>query len=687
MAKGRSRTAGRWSGRTRRMAAITGLGLLGAPAGAHAADFEVTTHIDEQDLSCNDGDCSLRDALRLANLDDATTDLITFAASLSGQTIALNKPATTDLGPLRVTGPTTIRAEEGQVEIAAEDVDGTLFDRGVEVLLEPGEAVTLENLAVTGAGVGNGGGAGIYASGGSLTILDSTVSGNQSTAAGAGIAHSGAHLQIERSRIANNIEFTSSAGSGGGISTNGGTLAILDSEIARNKTYGDSSAGGGLVIGGGTTSATIADTTVEDNHTYGDGSEGGGIAFFGDALTVDRSTIAGNSTDGLLSTGGGIDNTGGGTLTVRNSTISGNQTDGKNSDGGGVNSIISDTRIYSSTITGNSANDASNDSGVTYGGGLYSTSDLAAPKVVNSIVAGNSAAGGYPDLVVKIGDPPELAHTLAGDLDGATISDQGGNLIGADPLLEALADNGGPTETHLPASGSPVLDAGVQTGSNGLEQRGGPRPVDDLTIPNAPGGDGSDIGSVELPYTAPRCGGAAATHVGTGGADLINGTNGRDVVVAYGGADRIFTGAGNDIVCAGGGNDSVFTAAGVDRVFGQGGGDRVFGGPGRDFLYGQRGFDRLFGNAGGDRLFGGGQLDRMYGGPGFDRAFGGPGNDRAFGNAGKDLLVGSAGRDRLFGGAGRDTLRGLGGRPDRCDGGGGNDVPGAPGCEIRISIP
>ena len=34
------------------------------------------------------------------------------------------------------------------------------------------------------------------------------------------------------------------------------------------------------------------------------------------------------------------------------------------------------------------------------------------------------------------------------------------NLVGVDPLLGPLANNGGPTLTHQPLPGSPVIDAG-----------------------------------------------------------------------------------------------------------------------------------------------------------------------------------------------------------------------------------
>ena len=69
----------------------------------------------------------------------------------------------------------------------------------------------------------------------------------------------------------------------------------------------------------------------------------------------------------------------------------------------------------------------------------------------------------------------------------APVTTSAPNLTGVDPRLGPLADNGGPTQTMLPAAGSPVINAGT---SNALatDQRGAPRTS----------GGGTDIGAVEL---------------------------------------------------------------------------------------------------------------------------------------------------------------------------------------------
>lgn len=91
---------------------------------------------------------------------------------------------------------------------------------------------------------------------------------------------------------------------------------------------------------------------------------------------------------------------------------------------------------------------------------------------------------------------------------GALIPSSGGNIDSAstcmfadatdqsnvNPLLGTLTDNGGFTPTHLPQSGSPAIDNGINGSCDMVDQRGIPRPQDgngDLT-------DNCDIGSVEV---------------------------------------------------------------------------------------------------------------------------------------------------------------------------------------------
>ena len=69
---------------------------------------------------------------------------------------------------------------------------------------------------------------------------------------------------------------------------------------------------------------------------------------------------------------------------------------------------------------------------------------------------------------------------------------------GTNLLLGPLQDNGGPTWTHAPLPGSPAIDAGKNFSGSATDQRGAARTIDYSGVPNAPDGDGTDIGAVEV---------------------------------------------------------------------------------------------------------------------------------------------------------------------------------------------
>lgn len=124
------------------------------------------------------------------------------------------------------------------------------------------------------------------------------------------------------------------------------------------------------------------------------------------------------------------------------------------------------------------------------GGGIYTSSTFI---VGNSIVSRNST-----------------------DISGI-INSQGYNLIGIDPLLNVLSDNGGQTQTHSLHPNSPAIEQGNGTIAGvANDQRGLIRPVDNPAIPNAPGGDGADIGASEREPFVVSVSGRVATPGGRG---------------------------------------------------------------------------------------------------------------------------------------------------------------------------
>jgi trimeric autotransporter adhesin len=193
------------------------------------------------------------------------------------------------------------------------------------------------------------------------------------------------------------------------------------------------------------------------------------------AITVTESTLSGN-TGGTL--GGAV--SGSAEIIVTQSTLTGNSA----FQGGAIHGTSGPITVIQSTITGNTATGLF---GVfpAVGGGIYSQS---APVMIrNSIVAGNADNGTAPDVQPSpdSGDAFVVVFSLIGKntgtgltATGATTPDVNGNLIGdaagIDPMLTALADNGGPTQTMALVAGSSAFNRGSNTIAAGFtfDQRG-----------------------------------------------------------------------------------------------------------------------------------------------------------------------------------------------------------------------
>lgn len=246
----------------------------------------------------------------------------------------------------------------------------------------------------------------------------------------------------------------------GGV-LNNGDLTLEGVTVAGNRvaTSGnDFWKGGAGVYTGENATLVLRDSTVRDNVV--DGGPGGGLyGSFGSTVTVERSTISGNTASDV---GGGIRSLG--DLSLATSTLSGNTATGWH--GGGAFQTDGTMTITSSTVTGNSA------PGGTAGGlfvGTFGPSE-AHLTVQGSIVAANS---GEQCFLAPFGagavSLTSLGHNVLGDGTCGAAAD--GDQVVADPGLAPLADNGGPTWTHALLPGSPAIDAGVP-GSGGVDQRG-----------------------------------------------------------------------------------------------------------------------------------------------------------------------------------------------------------------------
>ena len=181
-----------------------------------------------------------------------------------------------------------------------------------------------------------------------------------------------------------------------------------------------------------------------------------------------------------------------------------------------------------------------------------------------------------------------LGFSLVGGIGNATITEEpaGSNLIGVDPQLGPLADNGGPTQTQLPAATTPAIDAGIANGLS-ADQRGLARTFDASNATNAVGGDATDIGAVEQAAEG-VCKGLAATVLFAPG-QPITGSSGPDVIVGT-------TGQGQGQLRRRQGRG--LRRRGQGQGPAKGGKDTVKGGPGKDKLKGGAGKDKLSGQGG-----------------------------------------------------------------------------------------
>ncbi len=427
------------------------------------------------------------------------------------------------------------------------DADGVLSLRGTSVsgnvtddqgsLLGGGGGIHAQNAAVslTDAVLADnstyGWGGGLYAAGGSVTLTRTAVTGNRtrySVSYGGGLYVEAASLSVTASKIEDNATrrygggialfgpgtpptpavatiadsvisgntATDTYGSGGGIWSRSSILTVTDTTISVNAsvrsgggidaTYGSadlarvvvsgntSGGGDGAGLSADGTQLTVIDSTIDNNDAVG--GSGGGGSFSGDAeVRIERSAITNNS----AGNGGGFDTTSSVAVTLVNSTVSGNVA----GQGGGIQTERTGPSILGSTITNNIA--------VREGGGIWQLGGTTT-SIRESILAGNQAGTG-PDCYSAAADDVLSSHgyTLIGSTDGCNYDDDTSDLIGADPMLEPLADNGGYTMSHDLAAGSVAVDH-VPTAacSESTDQR----------LVDRPQGNGCDIGAVE--YTS-----------------------------------------------------------------------------------------------------------------------------------------------------------------------------------------
>lgn len=298
----------------------------------------------------------------------------------------------------------------------------------------------------------------IVLSGGALSIADDVVGRDVS------IEGPGARSLTVSGNDASRVLDIFAEAQVGGLTISGGNVATQPGSGAGIRNAGK------LTLGG---------VTVAGNAVAAGGSGGAGISNSGD-IVINDSSVVDNSGPGA---GGGLHNTG--TATVVNTTFSGNRA---GTSGGGIYNAHALT-MQNGTVTDNDTAFAGDAGGE--GGGIYIRENTAiSTELQNTIVAGNRAGTGGPDVR---GTFTSGGFNLIGSIVGAggfASTDQ----VNRNPRLGLLRNNGGPTNTHALLKGSPAIDRGSRTDCPAADQRGVVRPQN---------GDGKrgkrcDVGAYEL---------------------------------------------------------------------------------------------------------------------------------------------------------------------------------------------
>jgi hypothetical protein len=281
-----------------------------------------------------------------------------------------------------------------------------------------------------------------------------------------------------------------------------GVLQITSGVAVGATVRGVTITGGGAANGGGIDNEgvlTVRETTVTGNQATG---EGGGINN-SQTLTVIGSTIEGNTAN----SGGGINTDGlSASVVLVNSTVADNTTVGGGI-GGGIFNTFGTVTLASDTLSSNHAPAGG------LGGNIYNK-DMVLAR--NTIITGGTATSGEENCGAGGGVPVVSQGYNLEDRDQCGL-DNTGDQVNTDPLLGALQNNGGPTDTQALPLGSPAVDQGNPAGCTDasaallmVDQRGMARPQ----------GLNCDIGAYELQPVTPGATVAPVSGVGPSGATL-----------------------------------------------------------------------------------------------------------------------------------------------------------------------
>lgn len=417
-----------------------------------------------------DGLTSLREAIAETNSLPGA-DHIHFDAELSGQTILLGGTE------LAITDAVTIDAAALDENVT---IDAQLNSGVLNFGSSTGDFSLTGDLTLAGLNIQHGvttdfkGGGIFFFSDGTLSLSDSTVSGNSWGIGGRGDAIVTSSTISENGgsgiSISGDVTVTSSSISGNsrfGIATTG-EVTVTSSSISGNTKFGihawhdvavtssNISANGGHPSSkyNGGIQTTIGDVTVTSSNI----SEniGGGIRATGDIL-VTSSTVFRNSMDDFGVGFGGI--WASGNATVTSTSVSGNAGNA----GGGIRAQ-GNVAITQSIVSGNSTAEVG-----ASGGGIFASGDI---TLVESDVNGNNTAGNYASGggVYSLGTIKITQSTVSGNSTAGVRAGGGGIFASGDlTLIESNVNDNNTTGNYAPGGG--VFSSGevilIQSGVSG----------------------------------------------------------------------------------------------------------------------------------------------------------------------------------------------------------------------------
>jgi CSLREA domain-containing protein len=456
--------------------------VLVAALCSHAAFGAVLTVTNTNDSGAG----SLRDTIAAASAGDE----IQFATPLLGKTITVTSGQIEIAKNLTITG------------LGAANLTLTTNNTGRIFYIHSGANVAISGLTIKNSHAFDNGG-GILIELATVSVTGCVFSGNSAVNNGGAIFSNGSGSGNSASLTVAACAFTGNgSGDGAGAIVSDGSSGGNATLTINNSTFtGNSSATAGAIWSygnGGTVVMTVTGSTFTSNSA---GGGGGAIYSSGQSngsatLTIFKSTFGGNSTAGSSA---GIANDasfgGSATLKLSTSTFSGNLS-GVGSDiysiGQGSGNAIA--QVAGCTFAGSVGGSIVNDSDGQGSGGAGS----ATLEIGNCIIATQSGAS----LANSNGTITSRGYNLSSDAGGGFLT-ASGDQTSTDPKLDpnGLQNNGGPTQTIALLPGSPAVDKGkantIPALVSATDQRGFTRTGDNSNIPNAQGGDGTDIGAFE----------------------------------------------------------------------------------------------------------------------------------------------------------------------------------------------